>query len=178
MVGGGTFMIKSNPTPAGWATHKLENNYITEFLPQDPEIWAPCQDPQPGVCHWEKELLEHLAWKPAGLECRSSTGLGEIETLFLEGQTYLQDLEGLLGREGLAVAHCRNKDTGGRGPREYSSAWALLEVTTVAPRTGPTQQPAGSSAGTPQAKKTTGWEHSLTHQQTGCLKSSWAHSHL
>ena len=41
-------MIKSNPTPAGWATHKLENNYITEFLPQDPEIWAPCQDPQPG----------------------------------------------------------------------------------------------------------------------------------
>ena len=38
--------------------------------------------------------------------------------------------------------------------------------------TWPHQQPAGSSAGTPQSKQPTGWEHSPTHQQTGCLKSS------
>ena len=29
----GAIMIKSNPIPAGWVTHKLENNYITEVLP-------------------------------------------------------------------------------------------------------------------------------------------------
>ena len=31
------------------------------------------------------------------------------------GQMYLQDLEGLLARQGSAVAHCRGKNTGGRG---------------------------------------------------------------
>ena len=29
----GTITIKSNPIPSGWATRKLENNYITEVLP-------------------------------------------------------------------------------------------------------------------------------------------------
>ena len=36
----------------------------------------------------------------------------------------------------------------------------------------PTRQPEGSRAGMPQAKQPTEWEHSPTHQQTGCLKSS------
>ena len=27
----GTVTIKANPIPAGWAAHKLENNYTTEF---------------------------------------------------------------------------------------------------------------------------------------------------
>ena len=30
----GTISIKSNLTLAKWVTHKLENNYITEVLPQ------------------------------------------------------------------------------------------------------------------------------------------------
>lgn len=38
-------------------------------------------------------------------------------------------------------------------------------------------QPVGSNARKPQAKQQTWWEHSPTHQQTGCLKSSWAYSH-
>ena len=51
-----------------------------------------------------------------------------------------------------AVAHCGGKDTGGRGPREYDQR----EVAILAPRPGPTQQPAGSSAGMPQAKQPAG----------------------
>ena len=30
----------------------------------------------------------------------------------------------------------------------------------------------------PQAKQLTGWEHSPTHQQTDCLKTSRVHSHI
>ena len=40
-------MIRSNPMPAGWTTHKLENHYTIEVLPQDGKLWAPCQAPQP-----------------------------------------------------------------------------------------------------------------------------------
>ena len=43
----------------------------------------------------------------------------------------------------------------------------------LAPRPGPTNQ-----APVLSAKQLTGWEHNPTHQQTGCLKTSWAHSHL
>ena len=32
------------------------------------------------------------------------------------------------GRRRLAVAHCRGKDTGGGGPREYWLAWALPDL--------------------------------------------------
>ena len=43
-------------------------------------------------------------------------------------------------------------------------------------RPGPTQQPAVSSAGTPQAKQPKSWEHSPTHKYTGCLRSSWPYN--
>ena len=39
--------IKSNPIFTRWATHKLENNYIAEFLPQVWKFWAPHQSPHP-----------------------------------------------------------------------------------------------------------------------------------
>ena len=48
------------------------------------------------------------------------------------------------------------EDTSGRGPREYSLVTALPEVSTLALRLYPTQQPAGSSARTPQATKPAG----------------------
>lgn len=32
----------------------------------------------------EEESQEHLSWRPAGLQCRSTTRLGETETPFLE----------------------------------------------------------------------------------------------
>ena len=85
-------------------------------------------------------------------------------------QTDLQVLEGLLRRRGSGVAHCGEKDTGDRGTgniRQRELSWRPP----FWQRPGPTQQPAGSSAGTPQAKQPAKQEHSPTHQQIGCLKS-------
>ena len=140
--------------------------------------------PMSGSPAWESGIRRRSSqsiwlWRPVGLECmRSSTGLRETETPLSEGahkvsralelrekkwlhrnlgQTYPWALEGLLRRHVSAVAHCGGKDTGGGVPWEYSFAWALLEVTILALRPGPTQQPASSSAGTPQAKQPIGW---------------------
>ena len=92
------------------------------------------------------------------------------------GQTYQLVLERLLWRWGAAMAHYRDKDDGSSSSVEYSLVWALLEVTVFSIRPGQTQQPVGSCAGKPQAKQPTGQENSTIHQQTGCLKSSWAQS--
>ena len=130
-------------------------------------------------------------WRLVGFDCRTSTGLGETETPFLEGthkvvctsrargkeqwphrrlnHTYLLVLEDLLQRRGVAVPHCEDKDTGSGSSGKYSLAWALPESTI-----SPTKQPVGSSAGSPQAKQPTGRELSPTHQQTSRLKFFWA----
>ena len=183
-------------------THKLENNYITEVLPQEWEFWAPRQAPQPegpasegGVPRafsfegqwglsagapqeWGKQRLHHswrahtsfhVHWDPAqssdfiGAWARPTCGYWRVSWR---------------GGGWLWLSLC--KDTCGEGPREYWLAWALPEVTILAPRSGPTLQPAGSSAGRPQAKQPAlvGGRHSPTHQQTGSLKLYWAHSHL
>ena len=42
------FTIKLNPITAGWATHKLENNYTTEVHLLEWRFWAPRQASQPG----------------------------------------------------------------------------------------------------------------------------------
>ena len=88
--------------------------------------------------------------------------------------TYLLVLEGLLPRWEAGVAHCGEEDTDSGSSGKYSLRWALLEVAIFSPRPSPTQQPVSSSAETPQAKQSTGQEYSPTHQQTGCLTSSWA----
>ena len=41
--------------------------------------------PLVGIWHWEKEPPEHLALKASETVCRSSMGLGEMETPFLKG---------------------------------------------------------------------------------------------
>ena len=41
-------MIKSHPIPAGWVTHKLENNNTKAVLPLLWRFWVPCQGSQPG----------------------------------------------------------------------------------------------------------------------------------
>ena len=48
MAGGGAITIKSNPRPARWATHKLQNNNTKEVLPLLWWFWASCQASQPG----------------------------------------------------------------------------------------------------------------------------------
>ena len=130
-------------------------------------------------------------WRLVGFNCRTSTGLGETETLLLEGtqkvvctsgpsgkeqwphrrlnQTYLLVLEGLLQRQGVAVPHHEDKGTGSRSSGKYSLAWALLETAI-----SPTKGPVGASAGSPQAKQPTRREFSPTHQQTNKLKFYWA----
>ena len=101
-------------------------------------------------------------WRPAGFDHRNSTQLGETETPLLEGahkvscapgprgkkqwphkrlgQTYLLILEGLLWRWRVAVAHCRDKDTGSSNSGEYSLVWVHLEAATSSPRPIPSQQ--------------------------------------
>ena len=44
----GTIMIKTNPIPSGWVTHKLENNNTKEVLPLLWRFGTPCQASQPG----------------------------------------------------------------------------------------------------------------------------------
>ena len=44
----GIITIKSNPIPAGWVTHKLENNNTKDALPLLWRFWTLCQAPQPG----------------------------------------------------------------------------------------------------------------------------------
>ena len=152
--------------------------------------------PSLGVWQREEEPPENLALKGHGVWLQEfhSTGGNRSSTLgghtqgprhtrthrkkqwhhTTLGQTYLLVLEGLLLRWGAAVAHGGNKDTGRDNSREYSLAWALLEAAISSPRPNLTQQPVSPSAGTPQAKQWRRRKHSHTHQQTGCLTSSWA----
>ena len=135
-----------------------------------------------GSGHRRRNSQRIRLWRLARFDCRTSTGLGETETPLLEGthkavcasglrgkeqwphrrlnQTYLLVLEGLLPRQGVAVAHCRDKDTGSRSSGKYSLAWALLESAI-----SPTKETVASSDGSPQAKQSTGRELCPTHQQ-------------
>ena len=44
----GTIMIKSNPIPARWVTHRLENSNTKEVLPLSLRFWTPHEAFQPG----------------------------------------------------------------------------------------------------------------------------------
>ena len=142
--------------------------------------------PMPGFTAWDPGIRTRMSqniwlWKPIRLDGRNPTGLGEIKTPFLEdthkalcalgpreepwlhrslGQNYFLVLEGLLGRQGAAMIHCGDKDTGGRGTMECLLSWALLEVTTLSPRPGTTQHPVGSTARPLQAKQPVTQEYS------------------
>ena len=102
-----------------WATHKLENNCITEVLPQEWDFWADARFSSLRVWHQKEEPPEHLTLRPAGIKCRRSKELEETKTPLLVGahtvscasdprqkqwlhrslgQTYLLVLERLLRR--------------------------------------------------------------------------------
>ena len=137
------------------------------------EFWVICLAPQSRVWHQEEKPPKHLALKASRAwlqECHRTGGSrnttlggctqglvhtwtqGKKQWLHRSlGQTCLLVLESLLGRQGVAVAHCRD-DTGAKGTGEYSLVWAVLEAAILMPRLGPTQQTLGSSAGMPQAK--------------------------
>ena len=138
-------MTKSNPTPARWVTHKLETNYTTEVPPQDWRSWAPCQASQLGCLamgrgapresgfegqwgliagipqDWGKQKLH--SWR-AHSWSSAHKDPGKKQWLHKRlGQTYLLVLEGLLQRWGVAVAHCRDKDTCSGSAGKYSLEW-------------------------------------------------------
>lgn len=69
-------------------------------------------------------------------------------------------LEGLLGEQGrLSLAVGQEMRDRGPGDNQGRSS---LEVVKLEMRPGPTQEPADSSAGPPQAEQPTGWKHSPT----------------
>lgn len=132
-------------------------------------------------------------WRSAGFDNRNSMGVGGTETLLLEGtqssvygrtqeqkqwhyrtpgQTYLLVLRGLQWRLLWLTAEAKTLEAAVPPILGVLLAWAFQETPTCSPRAGPTPQPAGFSAvwpKMPQTKQPAGWEHSPTHQQTGCL---------
>ena len=134
--------IKSNPKPARWVTHRLENNNTKEVLPLLWRVWIPAWGSNKGT----ENPQGTWPWGPAGFDHRPSRGLREPETPVLEGtnkilcasrhreeeqwhhrrlnQKHLLVLEGLLWRPGLAGLHHRGKVT-----RRSPLAHTLLEFT-------------------------------------------------
>ena len=151
MVGGALLWYNQIPyLLAGWLTNwKIHHR----DSPIEVIVLTPMPDSEPEGSGIGRSSQSIWLWRPAGLEYRSSSGQGETEIPLLQGahkfscalghrkkqglhsslgQTYLQVLEDLLGRWELAVAQCRGKDTGCRGTKEYSSAWAPLDITIMA----------------------------------------------
>ena len=168
--------------PRGWCTNwktiiSQKFSHTTES--SEPHVSLPSL----GDWHWEEPSKHLKLWRPGAGGAwlqelhrtegnRNSTFKGTHKVSYalrpstkqwlkmVLNQTYLWVLKCLLGRQGLAIIHCGGKDTGSRGTREYSSAWAQPEVIILDPRPGPTKQPTGSSDEIPQTKQPTGWEHS------------------
>ena len=144
------------PLPPEWVIKKLET--ILQTFPHRRESFEPLiRLPRLGSQHQDEEPQSIWLWRPAELDCRSSTGMGERETLLFEGtykacahkdpeqkqwlhgsqvQTYVVVLEGLLEGWGVAVVDSGLKDTGGRAICEYSLGWILLDTYILA-STGP-----------------------------------------
>ena len=71
----GIIMMKSNPIPSGWMTHKLENNNTKEALPLLWTRWASQPIPK-GTAN--SQIPQGIwSWRPAGLDYKTSTRLGE-----------------------------------------------------------------------------------------------------
>ena len=128
--------MQSNTIPTMWVTHKLENNYFIEVVPQardsEPHIRLPSQD---LASRWEASrafgFKEHWGWITGALQGleKDKHYSWRVHTRFFVhwelgkkwwlcrslDQTYLHVLDGLLGRPGTAVVHCGNEDNGGRG---------------------------------------------------------------
>ena len=118
----GALIIQSNLIPPRWATHRLDNNYITKVLPQEWQLWALHQGPQPkGPALGGGGPQSILLWKPGGLDCRLRETKGTMGKRLNSwrakirsythwnpgqkhwfhrslGQTYLLVFESLLGR--------------------------------------------------------------------------------
>ena len=117
-----------NPKTPAWAAHKLENNYITEALPQESSeshIMLVSGGGMPRAfdyeIQWGLSTGAPQDWGKQTLllesENKFSCALGQGQRQWLHrslGQTYLLVSKDLLEKWGPAVAHCEDKDIGGR----------------------------------------------------------------
>ena len=135
--------IKSNLMAAGWMTHKQSSTHWSEG--SEPHIRLPNLD----IWQWKEEFLESQTSKAGRIWLRDFNRTGESRDSTLGGHaqssvcirtqgrerwphgrlkwTYLLVLEGILQRQGVVVAHRRDKDTGSRSSGKYSLVWALPE---------------------------------------------------
>ena len=134
----------------GWLT-----NWRT-LIPQKSTHWSEGSEPHVrlpnlGVWQLEEEFLENQTVKASGIWLQNFDRTGGNRDSTLEGhtqssvcirtqgkekwphrrlnQTYLLVLEGFLQRQGVAVAHRGDKDTGSRSSGKYYLVWALPEST-------------------------------------------------
>jgi len=77
-------MIKSNLIAAIWVTHKLENNNSKEVLTLFWKSESHINLLSLGIGKGFRNPQEILFWRLVGLDCGTSTELGEIETSLLE----------------------------------------------------------------------------------------------
>ena len=135
--------------------------------------------PSLGVRQWEEEPPENLAWsqefqgtqgnklhswKAHKVLCTPGTREKKQWPHKTLGQTYLLVLEGLLHRQGVAAAHCRQRHwwqqfCGIFTSRSSPESRYFLTNTWVHPTA------CSSSAGIPQAKQPTGWQYSSSHSR-------------
>ena len=180
MVGGVLSWYKQSHTYQV-GDHGPINNYITEALPQEWELWMPHQVPQPRGLALGGGSPKHLALKASGAcgqELHRAWG-NRLHSLRVHTRFHVPWIPEW-SRDSLRIwvgptwgswmvsweskgqlwlivgaGHWRQRS------QEYLSMWAPLEAAIL-------EKP-GSSHGTdkPQAKQQAGWEHSpTTHQQT------------
>ena len=133
-------------------------------------------------------------WRPVELDWRSSTELGK-ETPLLDGTytlgpkakqwlhrtlswTSLQVLEGLLGRQGWAMAHSGARKIVTERPLGIFFSVSSLRGHPFGTMICPHPKACRLQCWDTSVKQPTGWKHSLMYEQTGSLKSPWAHSHF
>ena len=157
-------------------TDKLENNYITEVLPQWLKVLRPMSS-SPGwdLAMWGGDPRESDFEGQWGLIKGISQNWGK-QTPLLEGSHKVSSVVGPVGKETnkqktvfirdwtspscyywrlswrsrVSSGSLQGQRAGSGTNGKYSLLWALLEVTVFSPGPCPTQQLEGSSAGTPQ----------------------------
>ena len=181
----------SPPTPQG-RDHKLENNILQKFSYRsqnsEPQVrlhslWGLAPEERAPRAFAFEDQQGLIASTPQNWENRDSVLRGHTQVMCIRIQEKSSDFMGAWARHtcwswrASRGKHKRWLTVWGQGPeggdiREYSLGWALLEATFWQ------QDLAPLNSLRLQCWDASGREHSPTHPQTGCLKTSWACSRL